>query len=174
MDPLSQLKDIHLPEQIHNYPIAPGWWILTVAVLFLLTWSIVKFKKQKQLNKAKKQAIEHVNNCNNSNDEIMATLKWASLQYFPREQVANLYGEQLQGFLNQYLPKKHQQQFIDSSQQAFDTQYQKLEKDKNDDSLKQAALLWLKHALPPKELTEDSAKQEQPNSSSAQQEVVND
>ncbi|MFQ3287968.1 MAG: hypothetical protein ACI93V_000178, partial [Alteromonadaceae bacterium] len=28
LDQTVQLHDIHLPEQVSNYPIAPGWWLL--------------------------------------------------------------------------------------------------------------------------------------------------
>ncbi len=173
MDPLSQLKDIHLPEQINNYPIAPGWWILAVSVLLLFIWCISKLKKQKQLNKAKKQALEHIKDGNNDNEKIMATLKWASIQYFPRKQVANLYGHKLQQFLSSYLPEKYQQQFIDLSQQAFDSQYQNLEQNNTDESLNQAALLWLKNALPPKTSAPESETKDR-LSSTAAQETVND
>ena len=33
MDPLSQLRDIHLPDPVGLWPLAPGWWIAAVILL---------------------------------------------------------------------------------------------------------------------------------------------
>ena len=37
---LEQLRDIHLPEAVHWWPPAPGWWIVTTLVLALLIWLV--------------------------------------------------------------------------------------------------------------------------------------
>ena len=44
---LSQLRDIHEPEQISTFPMAPGWWLLLVLMLLLtvLAWYLVKRKR---------------------------------------------------------------------------------------------------------------------------------
>ncbi|WP_371168869.1 DUF4381 domain-containing protein [Aliiroseovarius sp. 2305UL8-7] len=43
---LEKLRDIHLPEQIGWWPLAPGWWILLAstcaAVLAALAWNILR------------------------------------------------------------------------------------------------------------------------------------
>jgi len=154
MDPLSQLQDIHLPEQINNYPLAYGWWILAAILLSLTLWLVRRLLKKRQLNQAKKQAVNLLVNTELASDEIFATVKWAALQYFPRQQVANLYGEDLQRFLTITLPKKQQQNFASLWQSAIEHQY-KLEQDDTDiSSLKTAALSWLKLALPPKNTLE--------------------
>jgi hypothetical protein len=38
-DPLSQLADIHLPEQVGFWPPAPGWWVLLALVLAALLFA---------------------------------------------------------------------------------------------------------------------------------------
>jgi hypothetical protein len=37
-DPLSQLADIHLPDPVSFWPLAPGWWIVIVLILMGLCW----------------------------------------------------------------------------------------------------------------------------------------
>lgn len=38
-DPLSQLRDIHLPEPVAFWPPAAGWWVLLVIVLIALAFA---------------------------------------------------------------------------------------------------------------------------------------
>ena len=56
------LQDIHVPEQITNYPIAYGWWILAVLLLLAIVLIIVKFKKSAKRNQIKKQALTQLKN----------------------------------------------------------------------------------------------------------------
>jgi len=35
---LEQLRDIHLPEAVHWWPPAPGWWIVAALLLTLTIW----------------------------------------------------------------------------------------------------------------------------------------
>jgi hypothetical protein len=37
-DPLSQLADIHLPQDVAFWPPAPGWWLLAALLLAALAW----------------------------------------------------------------------------------------------------------------------------------------
>ncbi|MDC1255960.1 DUF4381 domain-containing protein [bacterium] len=159
MDSLAQLKEIHLPDQVHNYPLAPGWWILAFIVTALIIFFIVKWVKSYRLAKAKRQAIKLLSNIDdneeNQNNEIMGLLKWAALQYFSRDKIAPLFGSQLQLFLKNSLPDKLQNKFIELSESAFEHRYQIDELSLQDQTLKKAALLWLQNALPPqKVLTE--------------------
>jgi hypothetical protein len=48
-DPLSQLRDIHLPETGGFWPPAPGWWILAALIIVALAgliWLILKRRKR--------------------------------------------------------------------------------------------------------------------------------
>jgi len=149
MDPLAQLKDIHLPQEIHNYPIAYGWWIIATMIILVVVFAIRKLVKKHQFSKAKQQAITAINHQPLSSDEIIATLKWAALQYFPRQQVAHLYGHSLQQLLVSYLPEKQQKKFTQLIQASLENQYQAIDNtEENYNNLKTAALLWLKTALP--------------------------
>ncbi|MBL4782619.1 MAG: DUF4381 domain-containing protein [Porticoccaceae bacterium] len=35
---LEQLRDIHLPQAVHWWPPAPGWWLVALLSLALITW----------------------------------------------------------------------------------------------------------------------------------------
>jgi len=145
------LKDIHVPEQITNYPISYGWWILAALILLALVITIVKIKKVVKRNQVKKQALTQIkNNSDINNSELISLLKWAAMHYFSRIELAKLYGESLQQFLLKQLPEKHQTRFTELSKQAFKNQYQAHFNNQVDTSFQQAALLWLNQALPPK------------------------
>jgi hypothetical protein len=150
------LKDIHLPEQITNYPVAYGWWLLAIIILMVTMFLLVKMRQRAKLKHHQQQALKQLKNSPNMGcSEVIALLKWAAIQYFSRAQLAKLYGEQLQQFLMQKLPIKHQQKFKQLSEQAFYEQYkepQSQSEPSNDSSqsFQQAAILWLTYALPPK------------------------
>ncbi|MFB0981111.1 MAG: DUF4381 domain-containing protein [Alteromonadaceae bacterium] len=155
---LAQLKDIHLPEQVHNYPLAYGWWILLALLLIGLILSILKWQKNRKLSHAKKLALTNLNNTQN-NDEIVTLLKWAAFQYFPRNEVASLHGEQLENFFINKLPTKHQEKFQTLCGQQLNNKYQPVENSSSEtlnNTLQEAADLWLNQALPPKVLKQKS------------------
>ncbi len=165
MDPLAQLKDINLPEQISSYPLAPGWWLLAILILSLIIVSIIKLRKYLLIRKDKKTAIAQLQNVmkhsstktiDECNAEIIAIIKWASLKYFPRGEVASLYGENFQLFLLNVLPEKHKIAFENFSKDIFSDIYQKHlhdEKHTKENPLQKAALHWLTFALPPKAIS---------------------
>ena len=157
---LAQLKDIHLPEQVHNYPVAYGWWILLACLLIGLIFGIVKWQKNRKLSHAKKLALTNINNTHN-NDEIVTLLKWAAFQYFPRSEVASLHGDQLEQFFISKLPIKQQEKFQMLCGQQLKDKYQPVENSSNEtlnNTLQEAAHLWLSQALPPKLLKQKSVK----------------
>ncbi len=70
-DPLSQLADIHLPDPVSFWPLAPGWWLVIVVILVGLCWlATLSVKKlilnrrlqiaQKELEKALQAYHDHI------------------------------------------------------------------------------------------------------------------
>jgi len=153
-DQLAQLKDIHLPEQIHNYPVAFGWWILLACLLVCIAFLIIKWQKRRKLCHSQKLALARLDKTQSS-DEIITLMKWAAFQYFPRNEVASLHGEQLESFFIQKLSVKRQDKFKSLCEQQFTNKYQRIE-NSSIESFKQAAHFWLSHAIPPKALKEVS------------------
>lgn len=156
---LAQLKDIHLPEQVHNYPVSYGWWLLLAFLLIIIIFSIFKWQKRQKLSRAQKLALAQLKKTNNM-DEIVSLIKWAAFQYFPRNEIASLHGKQLQEFLQLKLPEKYHENFQALCGQQLDNKYQPTDFDATNESLQQAAHLWLSQALPPKTFKQEKVSSE--------------
>ncbi|WP_448549186.1 DUF4381 domain-containing protein [Thalassotalea fusca] len=144
MDPLAQLKDVHLPEQIHNYPIAPGWWLLAIIIVTVIFWAIKSVINRKKFNHKRKVAKKLLDSGNLSNAEIIVLLKTVAMHYVPRENVASLHGDTLADFLQTQLPEKHQANFNTLINGKFSQHYSPTQQ--NEVSLIEAANLWLTRA----------------------------
>ena len=57
VNPLAQLKGLHLPESVSNLPLAPGWWIV-VFIIFAVCFWIIKIG----LARVRKNAYRRVAN----------------------------------------------------------------------------------------------------------------
>lgn len=47
-DPLADLRDLHLPPDPGIWPLAPGWWVLLVAVLLLCVLAVWLWRRRGQ------------------------------------------------------------------------------------------------------------------------------
>lgn len=148
MDPLAQLSDIHLPANVHSYPIAPGWWFLAFIVFALIIYSAIKLRQYYIKRKVQKMALNQLSAATQTS-AIVTLLKWAALQYFPRQQVALLSGDAFKRFLIATLPAKHQEKFAQLSGEYFTSVYQSTAAKEISSDFSAAAKLWLIHALPP-------------------------
>lgn len=80
-DPLADLADIHLPNSISAWPLAPGWWVLiilacaAIVALFKLwsKWHASRLYRRQAL--AQLNSIEASNNKVSSNSQLVATLE---------------------------------------------------------------------------------------------------
>jgi len=62
-DPLSQLRDIHLPETGGFWPPAPGWWVLMVLALIALAWvvlAVIRRRRRNRWRRLAKQALDEL------------------------------------------------------------------------------------------------------------------
>lgn len=109
-NPLDKLRDIHLPDQIDTFQLAPGWWF----VLFLIFCAII-FLLYKNLQKRKALAMlkplaEEISllRAQAASAESLAKLselyKRVTLMYYPKKQVASLSGKQWLDFINKQVP----------------------------------------------------------------------
>lgn len=57
MDPLAQLKDLHLPPPPGFWPIAPGWWLLAILCCVLIGLAIRALLIWRRRNAYRRQAL---------------------------------------------------------------------------------------------------------------------
>ena len=110
-DALIQLKDIHLPQSIGWWPLAPGWYALILLILCLTIGLAYLIHKRKINALAKNQALELLKtykehyekdrNAQVASARISELLRRVALVYYPRVEVASLYGNAWVEFLNQ-------------------------------------------------------------------------
>lgn len=116
MDPLAELRNIHLPDPVSLFPTAPGWWILAILVLvciyLLVRWLVRHWRNNryrrvgiKQLNRIFKQ-FEFDEDPKQYLAGFSELLKRLALTVYPRELVASLTGEEWVAFLDQSADSK--------------------------------------------------------------------
>lgn len=111
VEPLAQLKDIHLPDPISWWPLAPGWYMVMVIILLMIFALFYLAYKRKINAKPKLQALdllasykqhyEQEGNTQVTSARVSELLRRVALVYYPRGQVASLHGESWIHFLNQ-------------------------------------------------------------------------
>jgi superfamily II DNA or RNA helicase len=150
MEPLSQLKDIHLPPPVPNFPWAIGWWLLLFIVVALLLGALFVWRKRQKKNYHKKQTLNYLKQTKLTKAELHQLMKALCLRYFSRAMVASLYGGAFTEFLTQQLPPKLRTDFANQWQQFEQTCYQQGEQMASNDELT-LCQTWIRHALPPKQ-----------------------
>ena len=100
--PVLDLKDIHLPEPVSWWPIAPGWWII-IASLLLITIIIFISRKiylNRQLKRDINTELENIklrfqitNNKLELAQSLSILLRRASISYYPDKNIAGLTGK---------------------------------------------------------------------------------
>ncbi len=108
---LAQLRDIHLPQPVGWWPLAPGWYVLAILVLLMLCTLGYMLRRYYLNGQGKRQALllitlyqqQHERDANSqlTSARVSELLKRVALVYFPRERVASLQGERWLAFLNE-------------------------------------------------------------------------
>jgi len=105
------LRDIHLPDPITWWPLAPGWWLLLAllgiltVVIFLLRHRAAKKRREpkqiakRELEKLQTEYQQH-RNPQILVQKISTLLRRLCLSYYPRTEVASLTGEAWLQFLD--------------------------------------------------------------------------
>ncbi len=140
--PLDNLKDIRLPENIDQFPIALGWWILLAILIVVISYFVFRaVKKHRSLiylrsAKLELQLLSQQQANNQSLSQLSALLKRVCLIYYPANTVASLSSHAWWDFVNNEAGQKIYNE--DDIKQMSQSRYQK---DASIDELKYAKLI---------------------------------
>ncbi len=115
MDPSElPLRDLHLPEAVGWWPLAPGWWMLialafiAVSLVSMRAWRQWRFNAPRRRAMALLQRVEadylDDRNLVRLGRRVSELLRRAMLAYAPRQEVAGLTGEAWLRWLDKDLP----------------------------------------------------------------------
>lgn len=115
-DVLAQLKDIHVPAHVDYFPLAWGWWVLSIFTLILIILSITWIWRKWQFNRARRAALKELKSIrvNTSPSEVLSQcnsiMKRLFLHYVQPQLVASCSGTQWAEVLLCSLPNQAQRQ----------------------------------------------------------------
>ena len=103
------LRQVHVPETVSFWPLAPIWWILLLLLIASIVLSVLKKRPKKnpypaiglaQLNRIRKASRQHRSSATTC-AELSRLVRRLALAHYPRAQVAPLTGEAWLAFLDQ-------------------------------------------------------------------------
>jgi len=102
-DPLAELKPLQLPNSIDVWPWAPGWYLLIITSVVIVSLGVYLWLRYRQQSLYKRQALMALNeiannyqknqNISQSTEALSALLKQVILVHLPREEVSQLSGK---------------------------------------------------------------------------------
>ena len=133
--PALELRDIHLPEPISWWPLAPGWWILAAGLLLLIIIAFIirKVYQGRQIKRDIAAELERIKQRyaeTQSNVELARSLsillRRVSITCYPNQDVAGMTGEDWLHWLDQEQVnnKANKTSFVsDTGRQLLSTPY---------------------------------------------------
>ena len=98
------LRDLHLPEAIGWWPLAPGWWMLIAIAAIALAFAVRAWWRVRAHSAARRYALRQLEDIEQQYDErqnpiafgasLSAFLRRTMLAYAPRQDVAGLTGDE--------------------------------------------------------------------------------
>lgn len=151
---LQGLADISLGQAPSIWPLAWGWWVLILLIIFAIVgiyWIVAWYISK---HKFKRSALKAVLNISSSEPQALSTLhavlRSSIIHYFPSESINSVQGQAWHELLQSKAKphKKVGQQCLTQLTQLEASLYAKIPSISVDDA-KQAVYLWIKHCLPP-------------------------
>lgn len=115
MDPTQlPLRDIHLPEAVGWWPLAPGWWLLLAVFIGIAVWLSVRALRRYKVAAPRRYAMRELQRIEDEfrrqadpvalGRQVSELLRRSMLAYAPRHEVAGLTGESWLAWLDRDLP----------------------------------------------------------------------
>ncbi|MCF6266469.1 MAG: DUF4381 domain-containing protein [Desulfuromusa sp.] len=99
------LRDIHLPDPVGWWPLAPGWWALCGLLILLLVflWGGRRFWQRRRLRHLALKKLEELSALPDAElvTALSRLLRQTAISHFPRQDCAGLSGQAWLDFLNQ-------------------------------------------------------------------------
>ena len=118
MDPTEiPIRDLHLPDPVGWWPLAPGWWVLIALAVVGIAWLARQAWRSYVHNAARRHALRQLQAyCREYTEhgdavvlgtQVSELLRRAMLAYAPRAEVAGLTGEAWLAWLDRGLERPH-------------------------------------------------------------------
>jgi hypothetical protein len=157
VDPLAELRDIHIPDSVSWWPPAPGWWVLGLALLItlVLVWFWRRRRRQRSWQRLALRHLEHLEEQYVSEPETLVPelsviLRRIATLYYPES--AGLAGREWLEFLDRTLGDKTDARPFSTGegQSLADAPYRRpaLVSEADSHALLDLTRRWIKH-LPP-------------------------
>lgn len=108
------LRDLHLPDQIGWWPLAPGWWFVLLLLATVIGYNIWRAYQRRQYNAPRRFALRELARLEAEYLEhrdpvtlgkrLSELLRRSMLAYAPRQDVAGLTGEAWLEWLDHNMP----------------------------------------------------------------------
>jgi hypothetical protein len=109
------LRDLHLPEAIGWWPLAPGWWLVIAAALVALGYLVHRFLEYRSRGAARRFALQQLDALTADFEQhgdavafssnLSELLRRTMLAYAPRQEIAGLTGEEWLRWLDRDLDR---------------------------------------------------------------------
>lgn len=114
MDPEQiPLRDLHLPEAIGLWPLAPGWWVTATLAVIFLGFLARRFVQRRARGAARRHALSQLNELTAEFEQhrdavafssgLSELLRRTMLAYAPRGEIAGLTGDEWVAWLDKDL-----------------------------------------------------------------------
>jgi len=118
MDPADiAIRDLHLPEAIDWWPLAPGWWILIAVALTGLFFLLRRLARVYAAGAARRHALKQLESYSRDylkhgngvlfGSQLSELVRRTMLAYAPRGEMAGLTGEDWLAWLDRDLDRSH-------------------------------------------------------------------
>lgn len=132
--PLDQLADIHLPDSISWWPLAPGWWIL-IALIIVATIGFFIWRRRKQQNRYRVTAqhqlagiyadYQQTQNASAYLQSLSLLLRRTALTAYPHSFNASIKGNDWLNWLDAVCPTLNEKFSGEIGQSLLSSAYQK-------------------------------------------------